>query len=138
MYAETIIKTLNDYFGELRVDEEKRLSLLAQSWDKDNQPIKTSIRNLKDQNCAACVERASLSHNFWLMAGAQSFYVSSRRINHAFNVWTTGKNANLFDATQHNFGLFPKDWKEKVFNDEYLRFGNFVYSGKNKEPIVLK
>lgn len=109
----TIKSFLNEYFGEYNGDLRKRNELTDYDVETGECP---SISLFKGAGCAACVERASVSHNLWLLMGRESYFVLSPSCmfettpdeGHAFNIIKNSMdNFMLFDSTLHNFGQLP-------------------------------
>ena len=130
-YSHAIITTLSNYFGKMTGDEVKRRSLSCITFDKNDEPILPSIKDLKGQDCAACAEYASLSHNLWLLAGLESYFVNNLNIEHAFNIVCNSKNIYLlFDIAQHRIKPLEGNPIEKIKKQEELVIDGFTYSKK--------
>ncbi len=82
-----------------------------------------SVSNLKGQNCSACVERAVMSHNLWLLAGKTSYFVNASAKEcdfgqedaeysddgHAYNIVEYDGVYRLFDLSMNNICVLPGD-----------------------------
>lgn len=126
-YSTAIIKTIYDYFGANFNDEQKRRQLTMGFIDDDENLVTASVKNLKGQNCAACVEFSAVSHNLWLLSGAKSNFVCNFDIQHAFNVIEL-KNNLLFDVAQQNFKVLNFNAIEKIENNQELVVNGFSYT----------
>ena len=131
-FGGSIKTTLTNYFGKISGDERKRASLTSFDIDENDNIIIPSIKKLKGQDCAACVEYASLSHNLWLFSGAESFYILNLNIEHAFNIVGFSKQYMLFDIVQDKFKTLDGNPIEKIEKQEELVIDGFAYSKQNK------
>lgn len=103
---------IDDYLGYFNGDVNKRESLVAPIINddgSDNFKLEVaSIKGLKNQGCAMCVERASVSHNLWLLGGYESTYVSSGTVEftdsmdegHAYCLIKADSGYLLFDTAR--------------------------------------
>lgn len=127
IYAQAIEITLYDYFGTTNGSNEPRDSLTLLKEDENGKMVPPSIKNEKGMNCAACVERASVSHNLWLLSGSESFYVYNPFIHHAYNTVNLGRKHTLFDCARHTIRHLDFDPIEKIRNNEDFVIDDFTY-----------
>ena len=132
IYADAVVNTVFEYFGENSNDEDKRFHLTLALYDKDDNLNVPSIRNLKNQNCAACVEYAALSYNLWTISGKRTHYMCNKEINHAFNL-IEAKNYLLFDLAQRSVKVLDFNPVEKIKSNEEMLIDNFTYSKPKTE-----
>ena len=111
------IKTNDDYFGLFNGDYNKNKELVRWTMDQDGNEIVPSIRGFKNQKCALCIERATLAHNLFLLAGYESGCVRSGDIRlagsgdaaHAYCIVRLEKNQTLFDPSMRFDYNFEED-----------------------------
>ena len=128
-----IAETVSAYFGSIPADERKRAQLTQTHFDENDELVVPSISALKHQNCAKCVEYASVSHNFWLLTGRTSYYFSNVDFEHAFNI-VVGKNGKplLFDLVRGKVQILEdQNAIEKIMNNKEFVINGFTYSGTN-------
>ncbi len=133
-YAESIFKTVTDYFGKIPKDNKKRAELTAAFFDNNDEFIVPSIKELKNKDSAACVEYAAISHNLWLLSGVESYFIKNLTIEHAFNIVHTNSQYFMFDLVQGISKPIESDSIKKIENQEELVINGFTYSkNENKE-----
>lgn len=135
----SVYKTVLDYYGRFDGDQKKRYQLTSSSFDDEDNFIIPSIKNLKGQNSAACVEYASLAHNLWLLAGVTSHYILSKDTNfpgssegHAFVIVEYGEKFRLFDIAQEIGGPLNGNPIKDIQNSKPLVVNNMVYANASK------
>ena len=139
----SILQTEQDYLGFPSNDERKRAQV-ASVFISDEDVVIPSIRNFKGQNCAACVEFASISHNLWLLTGVTSYYVVSKNIRidgesggHAYNLVEYGNKFRLCDIAQGNYTPLEGNPIEAILNEQPFMVGESVYANANHlEPTI--
>lgn len=125
----SIYATIEAYFGKYNGDMQLRENLTLYDFDNEKAP---SIANLKRKGCAACVEKAAVSHNLFLLTGRESYFVSSCSCKfdfapdqgHSFTFIKNQKgNFMLYDHALQNFGVVKGDPIETMLNGEPLVIG---------------
>ena len=108
--VESIHRTIENYFGAFNGNLDLRNQLTDLNFDTFEYP---SISVLQGKGCGACVEKAAVAHNLWLLMGRESYYVSSTSAKfehsndegHAFCIIRNSKgNFMLYDHAMNNFG----------------------------------
>jgi hypothetical protein len=141
----SIKDTLNNYFGiYLHGTRDKRLNLTSVVANENDEFISPSIKIEKGQNCAECVEYASISHNLWLLMGVKSFYITSKNCKldeptnefsndgHAFTIVEYGNNKyRMCDFALENFGVMEGNPIDSMLNGEPVKFKNMIYANAN-------
>ena len=124
----SIRNTLFTYFGGFEGNRRKRTELTSMIVTDDDDLITPSISAQKGQNCSLCVERASISHNFWLLTGTKSHYVKSIACDfgdnlgeyandgHAFCIIEENGVYKLFDPTMQIYKKLPDNPIEKMLS----------------------
>ena len=125
----SIYATIDAYFGKFNGDLELRDRLTQFDFEKTNA---ASVASLKRRGCAACVEKAAVSHNLFLLTGRESYFVSSCSCKfeqspdqgHSFTFIKNQKgNFMLYDHAMQNFGVVLGDPIETMLNGEPLVIG---------------
>ena len=125
----SIYATINMYFGKYNGNLDLRDRLTSFDFEQEKMP---SVAVLKGKGCAACVEKASVSHNLFLLTGRESYFVSScsskfehsNDQGHSFTFIKNSKgNFMLFDHAMQNFGMVEGDPIEAMLNGEPLVIG---------------
>ena len=139
----SVYKTVLDYYGRFDGDQKKRYKLTSSTFDNDDNFVVPSIKELKGQNAAACVEYASLAHNLWLLAGVTSHYVLSKDTNfqgssegHAFVIVEYGEKFRLFDIAQEIGGPLNGNPIKDIKNGKPLIVNNMVYANASKAKTI--
>lgn len=135
----SILDTQYEYLGTPSKDETKRRVVSNVFFNEEDEPVIPSIKKYKGQNCAACVEFASVSHNLWLIMGATSHYIVSSNIDiegetgaHAYNILEYGGKYRLFDVTLKNIVVLEGNPIETIMQEKPLNVGNYVYANADK------
>ena len=114
-----IKNTLLTYFGGKEGNRAKRNRLTSIVTEDDI--AAPSISTQKGQNCSLCTERASISHNLWLLVGKTSYFIDSKNCNfrnnlnefandgHSFYIVEESGTLKLFDAAMEIFKKLPKN-----------------------------
>ena len=139
----SIKQTINDYFGGVvKNSRAERMSLTA----IDNNFEFPSICNQRGTGTAFVTEMAAAAHNLWLLAGKESFYVSSQDCKlenanvkqknlesdmYAFNVVNTGNGYCLCDFASARYEALEAIPLELIKAGKPIVFGSDVYYGKN-------
>lgn len=127
--AKSILFTINNYFGPFNGDLGLRNQLTELNFDTFTYP---SISVLRGKGVGACVEKAAVAHNLWLLGGRESYYVSSTSAKfehsndegHAFCFMKNSAGEYmLYDAAMGNFGHVPGNPIESMLNGEPLVIG---------------
>lgn len=125
----SIFRTIEQYFGSYNGNLALRGKLTALNPETCEYP---SISILKGKGCGACVEKAAVAHNLWLLMGRESYYVASTSAQfedvedegHAFCFIRNSKgNFMLYDHARNNFGKVRGNPIETVLNGEPLIIG---------------
>ena len=139
VYKVAVEQTILRYFGQFNGDSALRTRLIDVEFDFDRieeenyKPEIPSISKLKGKNCAMCVERASVSHNLWLLGGYESYYIDASSIKlegykdegHAYCIVNYNGTFKLFDCSIN----------------VYFRFGegiNPIEDILNGKPLVVE
>lgn len=139
----SITDTVYDYFGKFDGDYKKRNSLTSGYFDDNDDLVIPSIRDIKGQNAAACVEYSALAHNLWLLTGVTSYFVLSKDAafegsndGHAFVIVEYGEKFRLFDLAQEVAGLLQGNPIETLQNNKPFIVNNMVYANASsiKKP----
>lgn len=129
MAVNSIYTTIENYFGAFNGDLDKRLELTELDFDTFEYP---SVEVLKGQGCGACVEKAAVAHNLWLLMGRESYYACSTSAKfenssdegHAFCMIKNQKgNFMLYDHAMGNFGALQGDPVETLLSGQPLIIG---------------
>ena len=136
----SIVKTIYEYYGPFDFENNKREVLTETYFDNDDNYVVPSVKNLKGQNSAACVEFASLSHNLWLMTGVKSYYVLSKDVKfdnynddgHAFVIVEYGGNFKIFDIAQNVYKQLKENPIELFDNSKPFVLDDKVYANASK------
>ena len=136
----SIIRTIYEYYGTYDVINNRRWELTESHFDKDDNYVVPSIKNLKGQRSAACVEFASLAHNLWLMTGVKSYYVLTKDAKidnysddgHAFVIVEYGGEFRIFDAAQNIYKLLKENPIEIFDADKPFIVDDKVYTNASK------
>lgn len=136
----SIIRTIYEYYGSFDFENNRRDILTETSFDDNDDFVVPSIKNLKGQNSAACVEFASLAHNLWLMTGVKSYYVLSKDVKfdnynddgHAFVIVEYGGDFRIFDAAQNVYKKLEENPIELFDNSKPFVLDDKVYANASK------
>lgn len=137
--------TVRNYFGRFNGDKTLRESLTTPDVDYDKfvedpfyEPEAPSISSLRGQNCAMCVENASVSHNLWLLGGYESYCVRASSIDfkdlpdeaHSYCLINYNNKFKLFDPSMQKYPAFAtgENPAEDILNGEPLIIDNMVYA----------
>jgi hypothetical protein len=131
--------TIDQYFGLDSPDKQYRNSLSrAKYFDRDEVKNEEdmiqypSIAVLKGKGLALCSEKATVSHNLWLLTGVTSYLIESvdsqftnipeeyKNDSHLFNIVQYNGKTLLVDYSLNNFAKINNDSIEKMFNGEPL------------------
>lgn len=135
IYSEAIQMTLHDYFGDHKVDYQKRHDLTRIKEGPDGKMKNPSIKVLKGQDCAACVENSAISHNLWLIAGQESYFINNPMVKHTYNIVKIGgKTTLLYDYSRNSIGELHFDPIEKIRNNETVAIDDFIYHDPDHMP----
>lgn len=152
--ATSIEKTIYNYFGCISDENtELREELTMFSIDDNDEIVIPSIKKLKKQNCAQCVEVSSVAHNLWLLSGVTSYCITTRDFSilgsprtygHAFNIVFYDDSFKLFDVALNNklrFSFNPIEEIENlsplVINNKFC-YANSQFLKKNKDEQIIK
>lgn len=122
----SIHATIEAYFGKFNGNMQLRDRLTQFDFMEEKIP---SVASLMRKGCAACVEKAAVSHNLFLLAGKESYFVSSCSSQfphspdegHAFTFIKNAKgNFMLYDQAMENYGPVKGDPIEAMLNGEPL------------------
>jgi hypothetical protein len=140
----SIKDTLDNYFGKnMAGTRNKRLNLTSVISNENDDFITPSIKKEKGQNCAECVEFASISHNLWLLMGVKSYFITSKNckldgpINeysndgHSFTIVEYGDKFRMCDFALENFGVMEGNPIDSILKGEPLKFKNMTYANAN-------
>ena len=146
LHMEAVRETINSYFGEFNgnIKLRDKIATIEQDTEKlienDMEPQAVSISKFKGQNCAMCVERASVAHNLWLLGGYESYFVDTASIQfegfpdeaHAYCIVNYNGTFKLFDASMGIYKAFEEGVNpiEDILNGEPL-----VVNHKGKELV---
>ena len=138
----TIRQTIKNYFGEITGNSSLRNNLTYLKFDKDDNAILPSIKNLKNQNCAECVEISAVAHNLFLLTGQKSHYVLSRAANfnnsndgHAFVILEGPNKCILYDLAQATLKAYQTNPVQDILNNkDFIVNGNYYV---NQEENIL-
>lgn len=122
------------YWGGLETNRKARLEKTSMQIDDDFVKI-PSVKDLKGQNCSACVERSAMSHNLWLLTGKTSYFINAsnqecnfgeeddeyKNDGHAFNIVEYGDVYRLFDISLYNFCILKGNPIEDIENEKPLK-----------------
>ena len=121
--------TIDTYFGGTYSNRDLRMSL-TEIDITDEGAIIPSISLQKGKSCSLCVERASVAHNLWLLAGEQSHYVNSldckfedtkneySNDGHAFCIVEIDGVYKLFDPTMQIYKKLEDNPIDKMLKGE--------------------
>ena len=124
MSFNSIFSTIENYFGPFNGNLALRSSLTELNFDTFEYP---SVSVLKGKRCGACVEKAAIAHNLWLLLGMESYYVSSTSSKfehsndegHAFCIIRNTKGQfMLYDQSMQNFGPLQGDPISTILSGE--------------------
>ena len=101
-----VLHTVKNYFGGFGANKNVRMALTSVDIEEDIIP---SISAQKGRNCSLCAERSSVSHNLWLLTGAESYCVNST--NCSF-----GNVSSEYENDGHMFCVVQIDGIYKVFD----------------------
>lgn len=107
-----IEETEKAYWGGWGTNKHTRLKKTRMEFTDDGDIQRPSISNLKGQNCSACVERAAMAHNLWLLTGKTSYYIVVQPEECNFD--TTADDEYKGDA--HAFSIVEYDGKYRLFD----------------------
>jgi hypothetical protein len=122
----SVFGTIENYFGAYNGDINLRHQLTDMNFDTFEYP---SISVLKGKGCGACVEKAAVAHNLWLLMGRESYYVSSTSSKfensndegHAFCIIKNSQDRYmLYDHAMNNFGPLSGEPIQTLLNGEPL------------------
>lgn len=89
-----------DYFGIGTPSDEQRTRIYRDAFQKEKD---VSIKDFRESGNSMCLERASLSHNYFLLMGfnaelvAENVLLNSQRDLHTFNVVSLNDGKYIFD-----------------------------------------
>lgn len=130
-----VLNTVKNYFGGFNSDRNKRQHLTRTYVDENDEYIIPSIANQKGKNCSLCVERASVSHNLWLLLGEKSHYVNSKDCK-------IGNGNDEYRNDGHAFCIVEIDGVYKLFDpamEIYMKLeGNPIDKMLKGEPFKVK
>ena len=125
----SVFSTIENYFGKFNGNLDLRNQLTELNFETFEYP---SISVLQNQGCGACVEKAAVAHNLWLLMGRESYYVSSTSSKfensndegHAFCIIKNGEGGfMLYDHAMNNFGALQGDPIETLLSGQPLVIG---------------
>jgi len=94
--------------------------------------ITPSVKDFKGQNCAECVEMASVAHNLWLLLGRKSHYCKSMNVNFPSVSNNDGHAFTIIEALENRFLLFDMSMQNVCMLD-----GNPIEKMLNGEPVIV-
>ena len=138
-----IEETEMSYWGSFQSDKTKRLDLTTSeiiTQDDPNLPditIIPSISKLKGENCSACMERAVMAHNLWLLTGKTSYF-----INVSASECDFGQESDEYKNDGHAFSIVEYDGKYRLFdlsmNNICMLQGNPIEDIENGKPLKVE
>lgn len=129
-----IEETEKAYWGGFGCHRDTRLAKTKAEVVDDEYKI-PSISNLKGQNCSACMERAVMAHNLWLLTGKTSYFLNVsasecdfeqesdeyKNDGHAFSIVEYDGKYRLFDLSMNNFCILQGNPIEDIENGKPLK-----------------
>ena len=133
--------TIEQYAGGNGVNREKRFELTKTEITEDGDIKFSSISKQKGQNCFYCTEKATISHNLWLLSGATSYccltYSDSfgenddvyKNDTHNFTIVEYDGKFRLYDLSMQNVCRLQNDCIENMLNGKGLKVDNVANPG---------
>ncbi len=137
--------TIAMYFGLYNGNPTLRKQLTTPEVDYDrfgadaSYKVETpSISRLRAKSCAMCIERASVSHNLWLLGGYESYFVNAGSINfpnvsdegHAYCLVHYNDRFRLFDPAMQVYKALEVGQNpiEDILTGKPFVVGDMVYA----------
>lgn len=138
-----IKQTIKDYFGVVLEAADMNKKLLTFYDEKCEFP---SIAKQRDKG-ATPTEVAAVAHNLWLLAGKESFYISSKKSKidntkrkfledgYTFNVVNTGNGYRLCDIVSSRYDMLEASPVDMIKQNKKIAFGTEIYYGTHLKEL---
>lgn len=154
IHSAAIRGTVDAYYGKFYGNANLRLSLAKSkvdfTEDGDIMVAPASVSKLKGKNAAMCTERASMSHNLWLIGGYESYYVEATSIKfegcedqgHAYCLVNSNGSFKMFDPARYTYFPFEagRNVADEILSGQPLKvetsYGKEVYANAQNQELV--
>ena len=141
-YFDSAIKsTIKQYAGGTGINREERFKCTNNIITDDGDLSFPSISEQKGKNCFYCTERAAISHNLWVLAGASSYFCwtssddfgkvddECKSDTHNFTIVESKGKFVLYDLAMNNFCMLPDSCINDMLEKKGLKVENVENPG---------